>query len=237
MLGKRYYAKLTKTNFKICFLFIYVLIDKIMNGKIQNLLEKAAAIAESSSDKMSSVATARRSFATFSEAETAFNKFHRKLFQIRKWNADSGLTSFELFDESGNVCARDAAQTGDFVRVTLTGSGKSDWVKIIRTDELPDEIILTVQPSYNPTETTPDKSVTSHFFTDESTNNFCLQRSDTAINVYVIGLDEKSNKQDTNNIIETARNVATANLGHYLGIQTGEWTTFCRNFLEMDAEK
>ena len=205
-----------------------------MNSKIQSLLEKAAAIANSSDEKMSSVALARRNFATAAEAEKAFDKFHRKLFQIKRWNADLGLSSFELFDEDGNLCDRETAAVGDFIRITLTGSGKSDWVKIIRIDQLPDEIILTVKPSYNPTETTSDKSVTSHFFTDESTNNFCLQKTNGALNFYVIGLDEKSNTQDTNNIIEIARNVATANLGHYLGIQKGEWTTFCTNFLEIE---
>ncbi len=205
-----------------------------MNSEIQSLLEKAAAIENSSVEEMSSVASARRDFATVSDAEKAFGEFHRKLFQIRKWNADSGLMSFELFDETGSVCDREMAKVNDFIRITLTGSGKSDWVKIIRIDELSDEIILTVKPSYNPTETVPDQSVTSHFFTGESTNNFCLQRAGEAVNFYVIGLDEKSNTQDTNNIIETARNVATANLGHYLGIQTGEWTKFCKNFLETE---
>ncbi|MDQ6787241.1 MAG: hypothetical protein M3033_10575 [Acidobacteriota bacterium] len=208
-----------------------------MNSKIQDLLEKAAAIANVSREEMSSVACARRNFANEAEAERAFDEFQRKLFQIKKWNAHSGLSSYELFDENGNVCRSEAAKVGDFIRITLIGSGKSDWVKIIRIDELPDEIILTVQPSYNPTENTPDKSVTSHFFTDESTNNFCLQRAGEILNFYVIGLDEKSNTQDTNNLIETARNVATANLGHYLGIQKGEWTTFCQNFLETEQEK
>jgi len=203
-----------------------------MNSKIQSLIEKATAISNSTDEKMSSVASARRNFPAETEAEEAFDKFQRKLFQIKKWNADSGLSSFELFDETGNVCPRETAQVDDFIRITLTGSGKSDWVKIINIDQLPDEIILTVKPSYNPTEKAPDQSVTSHFFTDESTNNFCLQNAGEAINFYVVGLNEKSNKQNTNNIIETARNVATANLGHYLGIQKGEWTTFCNNFLE-----
>jgi len=208
-----------------------------MNSKIRELLDRAAAIIDSSEDKMSSVARAERQCATKQEAEKCFGELREKLFRVERWNAHSGLTSFELFDDAGESCRRDAAKTGDFIKITLSGSGKSDWVKIINIDQSPDEIVLTVQPSYNPTEDEPDKAVTSHFFTRESTNNFCLQRTGEIINFYVIGLDEKSNTRDTNNIIETARNVATANLGHYLGIQKGEWTTFCTNFLEVEAEK
>ncbi|HXG86074.1 MAG TPA: hypothetical protein VNI84_18790 [Pyrinomonadaceae bacterium] len=214
-----------------------VLIIGIMSSRIQDLLDKAAAVTVSSEDKMSSISRAERQFGTEREAEKCFGELKGKLFRVERWNADSGLSSFELFDATGKSCERETAKVGDFIKITLAGSGKSDWVKIIDTDNAPDEIILTVQPSYNPTESAPDKSVISHFFTVESTNNFCLERKGATLNFYVIGLDEKSNTRDTNNIIETARNVATANLGHYLGIQKGEWTTFCENFLEVEAEK
>lgn len=208
-----------------------------MSSKIQDLLDKVAAITASPEDKMSSVVVAGRKFASETEAEKRFGELCEKLFRIERWNTHSGLSSFELFDETGESCARETAKTGDFIKITLAGSGKSDWVKIINIDESANETILTVQPSYNPTENAPDKSVTSHFFTNESTNNFCLQRKGATLNFYVIGLDEKSNIEDTNNIIETARNVATANLGHYLGIQKAEWMTFCKNFLEVETEK
>lgn len=205
---------------------------KFMSDKIENLLAEAEAQANSASDATSSVACAERRFASASEAAGELAKFKKKLCRIEKWNADSGLSSFELFDENGEKRTRESARVGDFVRVTLTGSGKSDWVKITRIDEAPDEMILTLQPSYNPTEEAPDKTVTSHFFTAESTNNFCLQRRSATVIFRVVGIDEKTNTQNTNNIIETVRNAATANLGHYLGIQEGEWKLFCENFLQ-----
>ncbi len=208
-----------------------------MNSKIQDLLDRAAAVTASSEDKMSSVARAERQFATEREAEKCFGELKEKLFRVERWNAHSALSSYELFDETGKSCERETAKVGDFIKITLAGSGKSDWVKIVNIDRSPNETILTVQPSYNPIKSEPDKSVTSHFFTAESTNNFCLERRGATLNFYVIGLDEKSNTKDTNNLIETARNVATANLGHYLGIQKGEWTTFCTHFLEIEETK
>ena len=98
-------------------------------------------------------------------------------------------------------------------------------------------MVLTVQPTFDPTAKDADKNRTSHFFTSEATNNFCLEKQENKVNIYVIGLSEKPNTQDTGGILETIRNYATANLGHYFGIQEGEWTTFCKNFLEIETDK
>jgi hypothetical protein len=122
---------------------------------------------------------------------------------------------------------------GDFIRISLPGSGKNDWVKIVEIHDAADEIVLTVQPSSNPTDK-EDNSTTSHFFTNDSTNNFCLQKNGIKLNFYVIGLGEKSNTEDTSGIVETVRNFATANIGHYLGIQKAQWQNFCDNFVEIE---
>lgn len=208
-----------------------------MSEKIQKLLERAAQQTASSSDGASSVSHAECNFSSAPEAEKSFAQLSAKLFQINRWNAHSALMSFAPFDEKGGECKRESANVGDFIRLTLIASGKDDWVKIIRIEDAPDEVILTVQPSYNPTEKNADASVTSHFFTSESTNNFCLEKSGTTINFYVVGLNEKTNTADTKNILETVRNAATANVGHYLGIQKMEWTQFCENFLKSEELK
>jgi hypothetical protein len=49
--------------------------------------------------------------------------------------------------------------------------------------------------------------------------------------MYVIGLNEITNTEKTGGLLESARNLATANLGHYLGVQKAAWTKFCENFL------
>ncbi len=207
-----------------------------MSDKIQILLKLAEMQADSAEAAQSSAARATHSFPSASEAEKNFSRFREKLFRVGDWGEFSGISSYELFDENGGKAHRSAV-AGDFIKITLSGSGKDDWVKIISIHEAPGEIILTVKPSYNPTEKDADKSVTSHFFTDDATNNFCLERKDESLNFYVIGLSEKSNASDTKNILETVRNLATANLGHYLGIQQSEWQKFCENFLEVKPKK
>ena len=202
-----------------------------MNDKIQNLLAQAEAQARTSDDGESSITFASRAFSDAAEAENSFNHLKQKLLHIRSWNAESFLTSFELFDRDGKPSHRESAAVGDFIRLSLAGSGKDDWVKIVEITNEANEAIITVKPSYNPTDNQPDKNATSHFFTDDSTNNFCLGKNRETVSFYVIGLNEKTNTNETENFIETVRNVAVANIGCYLGIQKSEWKIFCENFL------
>ena len=204
-----------------------------MYSKIQNLLEQAAAQAESSTAEASTVTNGTRNCSTETEAENVFQRLKQKLHRIEQWNAESNLSSFALFDENGFSKMEKIAAVGDFIRITLPGSGKDDWVKIIDIHETADEIVLTIQPSPNPTDE-DNESTTSHFFTDDSTNNFCLQKNGAKLNFYVIGLGEKSNTKDTSGIIETVRNFATANVGYFFGIQKAQWQNFCDNFVEIE---
>lgn len=218
----------TNNNKKFC----WINPRKIMKSKIQQLLKEAARQARSSETGESSTATASRAFSDVSDAEKLFDDLRQKLFRVRNWNAESAMMGFELFDENGNICDRESAVVGDFIRLSMVGGGKYDWVKIIEIMDEANEAVVTVKPSYNPIENEPDRNKTSHFFTDDSTNNFCLERNDGSVNFYVIGLSEKTNTDETENFIETIRNVAVANIGSYFGIQKAEWKTFCENFLK-----
>ncbi len=207
-----------------------------INDKIQTLLEEAAEQNDSPTADDSSIAKATRVFPTAPQAEKTFSFLRERLFHIEQWNVFSEISSFELFDESGRAEPKKIAAVGDFIKVTLPASGKDDWVKVTEIDDAPDEVVLTVQPSRDPTDEANEQT-TSHFFTGDSTNNFCLQRTGARINFYVIGLREKTNTAKTNGIFETVRNYATANLGCLLGIQKTQWETFCKNFLEGEKVK
>ena len=209
-----------------------------MNHKIPFLLAEYERQSKSASSEKSSLASAARDFETAAEAEKNYGRLKQKLLRIQEWNAESGVSSYEHFNEAGKPQHDKNATVGDFIKITLPGTGKSDWVRVIDIREVPaEEIVLTVKPSPDPT----DKSggggeTTSHFFTDESTNNFCLERKHDRLGFYVIGLGEKANTEQTESFLESVRNFAAANLGHYLGFQKGEWTTFCENFLEIEEK-
>lgn len=212
-------------------LTLHFFIHKTMNGKFQDLLKQAERQAKTTAPQESSVTCSKRAFSSSIEAENFFDRLKQKLLRIKEWNEKSGLSGYELFDADGSLSHRKQAIIGDFIRIALHGSGKYDWVKIQDIFEAPNEIVLTVKPTFDPGEKQSDKNVTSHFFTSDATNNFCIERRENIINFCVIGLNEKTNTQEAEGFIEAARNFATANIGSYFGIQKSEWKTFTENFL------
>lgn len=184
----------------------------------------------------SSVSAAEKTFAAEAEAEAAFSVLKEKLLNVDEWNAHAMLSAFKLFDEDGRELAGEKIAAGRFLRIALTGTMKYDWVRVEKIhDAAPAELIITVRPTFDPTAGTVDRSVVSHFFTDESRNNFCLLRKTNMVGLYVVGLDEKMNAGETSGALETARNAAV-NLGSYLGVQRGEWEKFCHHFLDDFAD-
>ena len=199
-----------------------------MSEKIQSLLEQA----NYSEATDTSVNSAKRTFLSEQEAGLFFEKIKEELRNLAKWNEKSTPSSYELFDESGEISSSKMILPGKFIRITVRGSGKYDWVRVLNLHEAEDEFIITVSPTFDPTAETVDRSVTSHFFKTEATNNFCLQKDDLSVALYVVGLNEKANIKESANPLEAARNATAANLGYYLGLQKAMWTEFCKNFLE-----
>ena len=165
-------------------------------------------------------------------ARTAFEAVKKRLRDVNEWNSRAGLSSYELFDATGASLNSHTLQEGQFVKIALTGAGKSDWVRIKKVHETDNELVITVKPTYDPTDSPQQTGETSHFFTAEATNNFCAFCDGQKVAVYVIGLNEKLNSGHTSGIIETARNALVANLGHYLGVQKAEWNKFCDAMLD-----
>ena len=120
----------------------------------------------------SSFSSAEKTFAGETQAAQIFRVLKAKLLSINEWNTHSMLSSFRLFDESGQTLANDELAVGVFMRIALKGTAKYDWVRVIDMHEAADEFVITVKPTFDPTAEDIDKSVVSHFFTDESTNNF-----------------------------------------------------------------
>lgn len=202
-----------------------------MNGKIKDLLNQAE-----TNPNNSSVSSAEKNFSGAAEAEKAYSIVKKKIQNINEWNDHGMLSSYKLFDENGREQKPEILSENSFIRISLKGSGKYDWVRVINIDESENEFIIRVKPAFDPTEENPDGSVISHFFTDAATNNFCLSRNGENVSFYVIGLNEIQNTSETDGALETARNLAV-NLASYLGIQTSEWKKFCEGFLQCAAEE
>ena len=185
----------------------------------------------------SSISCAERAFSDEAEAANFFTQLERYLLDISHWNDKSDLSSYQLFEADGRPANDPTLKSQEFIRIRLAGSGKSDWVGIEDIYKADDELVITVRPTYDPTQDPQQTGKVSHFFWNEATNNFCAVRKNSNIAFYVIGLNEKENLGHTEGTFETIRNAAVANFGYYLGIQKIEWTKFCKSFLFEDQEK
>lgn len=202
-----------------------------MSEKIENLLARAEL-----KKSESSISSAEKICAGEAEAARFFLTLKSKLLNVAEWNKNALFSSFELFDENGRALQNDQLSVEIFIRIYMKNSGKFDWVKIVSVADAANEFVITVKPTFDPTaENRAEKSI-SHFFTDASTNNFCLLKTRRKVALYVIGLNEKTNTGETSGALETIRNVAV-NIGTYLGVQKSEWEKFCHNFIESATEK
>ena len=227
---------------------------------IESLLEAA----NSSPTNNTSVNFAKRVFLDDDECQRFFETARANLFDINEWKKNSSATDYALFEENGEECGDPAISIGRFIRINLYGGGKYDWVRVISIKDDPDEVIITVKPTFDASQphddadelirpsdrlTSPsaDAAATSpseggeltisHFFGPEATNNFCLQRHEKTLAFYVIGLNENQNTAFTAGLIESARNAAVANVGYYSGLQKAVWKEFASNFLRTEQEK
>ena len=201
-----------------------------MKYKTDDLLQQAERDREHSS-----VASAEKTFAREAESEKFFTLLKTKLQDVDEWNAHALLTAFALFDDTGRALETRKITVGAFLRISLTGAIKYDWVRVEHINDAPHEFIIRVRPTHDPTDESDDKAAVSHFFTDESINNFCLFKKARTVGLYVVGLNEKLNASETAGALETVRNAAV-NLGSYLGVQRGEWEKFCHHFIEDYAD-
>ena len=202
------------------------------SNRIENLLEAA----NTSPKSDTSVNVAKRMFVDQADCDAFFAHTRLNLRNISEWNRNSSATDYKLFDEAGNEIDS-PIEVGRYIRIGLYGSGNYDWVRVVEIFDEPDEFILKVKPSHDPTEHPVDPSSISHFFGPEAENNFCIQRNGKTVAFYVIGLNERQNTAFTDGLVESARNAAVANIGYYSGLQKSVWKQFASNFLATEEEK
>ncbi|MEP7213114.1 MAG: hypothetical protein ABI791_08570 [Acidobacteriota bacterium] len=204
-----------------------------MSDQIESLLKTA----NSTNAPVNSVTSARRDMADADAARELFGAVCSNLFDIKKWGEHSSPSDYVLFDRSGRDVSGQPIVEGAFIRISIYGSGKNDWVQVESILRSENEMVITVKPTYDPTAEPRDTGTISHFFHSEARNNFCVQLDGAVVNFYVIGLNERQNVSETESVVETVRNSAVANVGYYTGSQKAIWAEFSKNFLRTDEER
>jgi len=173
------------------------------------------------------------------EALAAFQVAKNKLLNVSKWHdyAGSASADFKLTDRNGNTVTR-LAKKGDYFRINIPGPGSEagngyDWVEIIAIKEDFEKesdtefIMLQVHPVPDPKNN--DES-TAHFFKEDATSTFIVNRKKLIVTAEVHGRNEKPNT-NTENIIDKIRNFFVA-LGASLGFSKIQWKSLAVGLIE-----
>jgi len=150
------------------------------------------------------------------DATAFYQVVKKRLLDVNQWHhlAGAATASFQLTDEKGYDVLR-PAQKGDHFKIDIPGPGPVtgegfDWVRIEtieeRSEERDDFTAIKVRPATNPLN---EKTDVAHFFSDEATSSFVVQRKGVKVIAGVYGRNEKPNTA-SETLVDKARNAAVA---------------------------
>jgi hypothetical protein len=172
------------------------------------------------------------------DARKLFYIARNRLLDINHWGQLCGKASakFTLTDSSGNEVTRTAEQ-GDFFKIDLPAPGSAegkgyDWVHIEAIEEMIDpngpkeQIVVRVRPTSHPKEKGEN---VAHFFKEDSTSSFVVERDQTTVKAAVYGRNEIPNTT-TSNLIDKVRNTVVA-ITAILGFSNVQWNSLTKGLL------
>ncbi len=179
---------------------------------------------------------------TDEQAEQLFNKARKNLFNVNNWEELSGSMSatFRLIDKAGNKVVR-TPRIGDYFKIDIPApdnkSGRGhDWVQIEKIEDnlqnpQQSHTAITVRPTNAPD---GEENACHHFFTNEATSTFSVERNKTTITAAVYGRNEKPNT-DTPRLFDKIRNAVIGFLA-MLGFNKPQWSSLVKGILEKDTD-
>ena len=134
------------------------------------------------------------------EAQIFFSEVKNRLQNVNHWKEYAGNISatFQLVDQSGAEVMR-PVQKGDYFKIDIPGPGTTsgegyDWAQVEEientTDPDGERFGLRVRPSDNPQNKNQD---VAHFYSEESTSSFIVERKGNRITVSVHDRNTKPN--------------------------------------------
>jgi hypothetical protein len=173
------------------------------------------------------------------DARKLFMIARNRLMNVNEWHRYTGRISatFKLTDASGKELNR-TVEKNDFIKIDLPGPGSVegkgfDWVKIEAIDDKskPDgtdeHLALRVRPCSNPEE--EGKNV-AHFFSDDSTSSFIIERHGREVTAAVYGRNEIPNTETTNKA-DKVRN-ALVGATAIAGLSNFQWKNLIQGLIE-----
>jgi hypothetical protein len=172
-------------------------------------------------------------------ARKLFMIARNRLVNVNQWHeyATGISAAFRLCDQNGDEVNR-TAEKGDYFKIDLPGPGSNegkgfDWARIEKIEDRSDStgdqeyIGIRVRPTSNPKEKGED---IAHFFKDDSTSSFVIERRGKLVTAAVYGRNEKPNIQ-THNVVDKIRN-AVIGATAILGFSNLQWKNLVKGLLK-----
>lgn len=174
-------------------------------------------------------------------ARKLFMISRNRLVNVNQWHeyAEGMSARFYLTDKNGNELNR-TTEVGDYFKIDLPGPGSAegkgyDWVKIEaiedRSNSEGDEeyIGMRARPVSNPTK---EGENVAHFFNDDSTSSFVIERHGNIVTAAVYGRNEKPNTE-TSNIVDKVRNTLVGATAIF-GLSNVQWKNLVKGLIKAD---
>jgi hypothetical protein len=174
---------------------------------------------------------------TAEDAKAFFTTVKARLLAVNKWKEWAGTLSagFQLTDSKG-IDVDHGPQVGNFFRINIPAPGiisgeGYDWVRVeeVKEEASPDNeyVAVRVRPASSPTN---DREDVAHFYTDDATSNFIVERKGSKVTAGVYGRNEKPNV-DTETIVDKVRN-AVVGTGAVTAFSKLQWKALVSGLLE-----
>lgn len=132
-----------------------------------------------------------------STARQALAGAQAKLFAVDAWSNLPGLTAtFTVHNPQGKPTAGLPLGVGDYILIDLPGPLPYNWVRVVGMDQTEDAAEFTVVPSEKPQSQDSEQGAPiEHFFTDEATSTFRVERQGTRLMASETGHNERVNNE------------------------------------------
>ncbi|MES2645523.1 MAG: hypothetical protein V4717_01515 [Bacteroidota bacterium] len=172
------------------------------------------------------------------QAHKIFLNAREKLLHVNEWHALAGAATavFQLTDDTGKEIDR-AVQAGDFFRINIPGPDNAkangfDWVRVEEVEEQLKHhyhvwVAIKVRPAAPPIE---GNEKTAHFFSNEATSSFLVERRGLTIIASVFGRNEKPNNENEG-VFDIVRNTIVA-VSAMLGFSKPQWKSLVKGILK-----
>ena len=172
------------------------------------------------------------------KARKLYQHARLNLFDVNNWHLliGSDAAKFQLINENGEEIQAHV-EKGNYIRISVAGIPHSDagdgdeWVFVEKIEEgklkYHEYTAIRVRPAVPPF---IDKNETAHFFSDDATSSFSVERNNHKVSATISGRNEVPNT-DTKSPFRWLRNVVVA-LGAMLGLNKPVWKKLAKGLLE-----